>query len=175
MFFNWTSPASYSFIFCLFQTRKQINVKKGCRYSSVDLSASSIHRWCAWDSNLSPCSSPKHTIYAFINLLYWFVSCEKDENKQKEAGIGLFFLNVKNDYFSIRCRHLNSRPPDCASPPTTITWPRLCYSGKMCGTIFLVWLIQINLCLKEKRIIFFITSDGQKSFFRHDWKCFQQT
>ena len=39
----------------------------------------------------TPSLRPKHTIYAFINL-YWFVSCGKDENKQKEAGISPFLL-----------------------------------------------------------------------------------
>ena len=38
----------------------------------------------------APGSSPKHTFYAFINL-DWFVTWGKDENQQKEAGIGLFF------------------------------------------------------------------------------------
>ena len=33
----------------------------------------------------APGSSPKDTIYAWINLLS---TVEKDENKQKEAGIG---------------------------------------------------------------------------------------
>ena len=38
---------------------------------------------------LRPGLSPKHTIYAFINL-NWFVSYWKNENK-KEADIGPFF------------------------------------------------------------------------------------
>ena len=36
-------------------------------------------------------SSPKHTIYAFTNLLK-IVLCGKYENKQKEAEIGPLFL-----------------------------------------------------------------------------------
>ena len=54
---------------------------KECR-SSVDLSAPSI-----------PCSSPKHTIYAFLICIVQIVylslelGCEKNENRQKEAGI----------------------------------------------------------------------------------------
>ena len=46
---------------------------------------------CAFDLATSG-SSPKHTIYAFINL-YWFVSCGKDENKQKEARL-VHFLKL---------------------------------------------------------------------------------
>ena len=37
----------------------------------------------------TPGSNPKHTIDAFIIVLY--LSCEKDENKQKEAVFGPFF------------------------------------------------------------------------------------
>ena len=41
----------------------------------------------------APGSSPKHTIYAFSNL---FMNCVvwKDENKQKEAEIGPFFIKT---------------------------------------------------------------------------------
>ena len=41
-------------------------------------------------------SSPKHTIYAFIILIKFVLhlSCEKNENKQKEARFGQFMLKA---------------------------------------------------------------------------------
>ena len=55
-----------------------------------------IAQWiCLHLPSCRPGSSPKHTIYAFINLC-WFVSSWKDENKQIEAGIGHFFKKKFN-------------------------------------------------------------------------------
>ena len=37
----------------------------------------------------APGSSPKHAIYAFSFIVFvLYLSCEKNENKQKEAGFG---------------------------------------------------------------------------------------
>ena len=41
----------------------------------------------------APGSSPKHTIYAFI-IFVLNLSCEKNENKQKEAGFGPSKINT---------------------------------------------------------------------------------
>ena len=50
------------------------------------------NNFCAYHPG-APGSSPKHTIYAFSFIVFvLYLSCEKNENKQKEAGFGLFFL-----------------------------------------------------------------------------------
>ena len=53
----------------------------GCRHSSVDLSAPSI---------LPPRVRVPSTQSNLLSIYIWIVSCGKDENKQKEAGIGPF-------------------------------------------------------------------------------------
>ena len=59
---------------------KQTSIKEGCCHSSVDSSAPTILG-----------SSSKHAIYAFSFIVFvLYLSCEKDENKQKEAGFGPF-------------------------------------------------------------------------------------
>ena len=62
---------------------------EGCRHSSVDLSTSSI---------LPPRILVPSTPSMLLSIYIWFVSCRKDENKQKEAGIGPF----KKDYTYFR-------------------------------------------------------------------------
>ena len=62
---------------------------KGCHHWSVDLSAPTI-----------PGSSPKHAIYTFINFVL-YLSCEKNENKQKEGGFGPFQKNCANQDFRL--------------------------------------------------------------------------
>ena len=43
----------------------------------------------------APGSSPKHAIYAFSFIVFvLYLSCEKNENKQKEAGFGPFLKNL---------------------------------------------------------------------------------
>ena len=54
----------------------------------------------------APGSSPKHTIYGFI-VFVLYLSCEKDENKQKEAGFGLFKKSIRTN----TCFSLNNSPP----------------------------------------------------------------
>ena len=62
--------------FCVYNISKV----RGCRHSSVDSSTPTI-----------PGSSPKHAIYAFSFIVFvLYLSCEKNENKQKEAGFGPF-------------------------------------------------------------------------------------
>ena len=44
-------------------------------------------------------SSPKHAIYAFsFIVIVLYLSCEKNENKQKEAGFGPFKSNKKKSH-----------------------------------------------------------------------------
>ena len=66
-----------------------MNVFLGCRHSSLDSSVPTI---------LPPHgSSPKHAIYAFSFIVFVLhLSCEKNENKQKEAGYGPFLKKIMN-------------------------------------------------------------------------------
>ena len=59
----------------------EIQTNEGCRHSSVDLSAPSI---------LPPQVRIPSTSAMLLSNYIWIVTCIKDENKQKEAGIGPF-------------------------------------------------------------------------------------
>ena len=59
------------------------------RPNIITLGSAAIAQWIRLRLPAAPGLSPKHTINAFIQI-YLFVSCRKDENKQKEAGIGPF-------------------------------------------------------------------------------------
>ena len=60
----------------------EFKIYRRCRHSSVDSSLPSI---------LPPRVQVPSTPSAFLSIYIWIVSCGKDENKQKEAGIGQFF------------------------------------------------------------------------------------
>ena len=58
----------------------------GCRHSSVDLSAPTIlPPWVRFPSTLS-------MLLSFIVKFVLYLLCENNENKQKEAGFGPFFI-----------------------------------------------------------------------------------
>ena len=59
------------------------------RPNIITLGSAAIAQWIRLRLHAAQSLSPKHTINAFIQI-YLFVSCRKDENKQKEAGIGPF-------------------------------------------------------------------------------------
>ena len=94
-----------------FHSSKQLNIKNSSairsHWSSYKEIAETVSAYLGLFTNYStnnsscgfvcafhpaaPGSSPKHTIYAFFNLYLSFeLECERDENKQKEAGIGPF-------------------------------------------------------------------------------------
>ena len=74
--------------------------REGCRYSSVDLSAPSIMPpWVRVPNTPTTLFS----IY-IVQIVYlsFELECEKNENKQKEAGIGLFLKKSTIDLYALR-------------------------------------------------------------------------
>ena len=71
---------------------------RGCLHSSVDLSAPTILL-----PQIRVPSTPS-TLFSFI-VFVQYLSCEKNENKQKEAGFGPFKkINVTIKHWCIQCR-----------------------------------------------------------------------
>ena len=65
---------------------------RGCRHSSVDLTSDTILLPRVW------VPSTPSTLLSFIVKFELYLSCEKNKNKQKEAGFGAYlfrFINIK--------------------------------------------------------------------------------
>ena len=83
---------------------KSVDFKWCFKYCSMNLFAVKIEKYfCTFFARLSgivcayhpaaPSLSPKHAIYASSFIVFvLYLSSEKNENKQKEAGFGPFFL-----------------------------------------------------------------------------------
>ena len=84
----WRPPDIFCFIIVMCIGRSTTNLLQ----SHLSLRGATIVQWICLHL---PSCRPKYTIYAFINL-YWFVSCGKDKNKQKEAGLAHFLKVILN-------------------------------------------------------------------------------